>query len=126
MAVSGSVAYVADEIYFDVLTLECRAPEADFGWESWALAVEFTDHSLYGPVSWSWDFGDGSTSSERDPSHTYSAPGLYRVVLTVGNDHGSDEVTRFLRVGVPDDINRSGTVQEWETAGPQRDIHPPD
>ncbi len=39
-------------------------------------------------VSWSWDFGDGETSSERNPLHTYAAPGDYTVSLTVTDASG--------------------------------------
>jgi PKD repeat protein len=35
------------------------------------------------PLSRSWDFGDGGTSTELDPSYTYTIPGTYTVVLTV-------------------------------------------
>ncbi|WP_258083168.1 PKD domain-containing protein [Thermococcus thermotolerans] len=38
--------------------------------------------------SWLWDFGDGSVSTERNPEHVYSAPGVYVVSLTVGDDEG--------------------------------------
>ncbi|MEI6949270.1 PKD domain-containing protein [Paraflavisolibacter sp. H34] len=42
---------------------------------------EFTDKST-GAASWSWDFGDGTTSTERNPVHTYAAKGTYKVTLT--------------------------------------------
>ncbi|MEE9270134.1 MAG: PKD domain-containing protein [Candidatus Krumholzibacteria bacterium] len=46
-------------------------------------------------VSWSWDFGDGVTSTAQNPSHTYAADGTYPVTLTVSDDDGdSDAVTR--------------------------------
>ena len=47
-------------------------------------------------VSYSWDFGDGSTGTGDSPSHAYTAPGLYTAVLTVADDSGavaSDAVT---------------------------------
>ena len=49
------------------------------------LTVEFTDlsSSYDGIVSWSWDFGDGETSNERNPTHTYISSGTYTVALTV-------------------------------------------
>ncbi|MCG8456095.1 MAG: Ig-like domain-containing protein, partial [Holophagales bacterium] len=53
--------------------------------------VPFDDHSFDADgtiVGWSWDFGDGSTSTERHPVHTYAAPGTYEVSLTVTDDHG--------------------------------------
>jgi len=55
------------------------------------LTVQFADLST-GPVSaWSWDFGDGTTSSQPAPSHAYAAGGTYSVRLTVsGSDGGSN------------------------------------
>jgi PKD repeat protein len=40
-------------------------------------------------VSWEWNFGDGATSSERNPSHLYTAPGDYDVLLMVTDDDGA-------------------------------------
>jgi PKD repeat protein len=60
------------------------------------LTVKFTDLSTGVPVpsSWSWNFGDGATSTERNPTHTYSQPGLYNVSLTVANVNGQDSITK--------------------------------
>ena len=38
--------------------------------------------------SWSWDFGDGGTSTLKSPNHTYSNPGLYNITLTVTTNSG--------------------------------------
>jgi PKD repeat protein len=38
-----------------------------------------------GPLSYQWDFGDGSTSAELAPRHTYARTGLYTVALTATN-----------------------------------------
>ncbi len=51
-----------------------------------ALSVQFTDASYSGNgdiVSWSWTFGDGATSTEQNPAHTYAADGIYEVTLTI-------------------------------------------
>ena len=56
------------------------------------LNVAFTDKST-GATSWSWIFGDGSTSAEKNPTHTYSETGNYAVVLTVNNEKGSSSNT---------------------------------
>ncbi|ODV48888.1 PGF-CTERM protein/PGF-pre-PGF domain-containing protein/methanogen extracellular protein (TIGR04279 family) [Methanohalophilus euhalobius] len=44
--------------------------------------------------SWQWDFGDGSTSTEQNPTHTYEEPGTYTVVLTVEGEGGADVVEK--------------------------------
>lgn len=47
--------------------------------------VPFQDTSAHqeGIVSRLWEFGDGSTSTEQNPTHTYAAPGIYSVTLTI-------------------------------------------
>ena len=49
------------------------------------LIVDFKDLSIGNPVSWNWDFGDGSYSSVTNPTHTYTSPGSYPVTLSVTN-----------------------------------------
>lgn len=53
--------------------------------------VYFTDQSLYSPTSWSWIFGDGTTSTLQNPTHIYANPGVYNVSLSVENEYGNDE-----------------------------------
>jgi len=50
----------------------CQAP----------FTVQFTDLTV-GSTSWQWNFGDGNTSSQQNPSHTYSSFGNYTVTLTI-------------------------------------------
>lgn len=52
--------------------------------------VTFTDMSAGSPQSWLWDFGDGTTSSEQNPRHTYDEAGSYTVKLTVRNGEIAD------------------------------------
>ena len=76
-------------------------PSADFSYTTTDLTVDFTDESSDSDGSvdaWSWDFGDFSTSTEQNPSHTYAASGTYNVSLTVTDNDGatgstSQEVT---------------------------------
>ena len=58
------------------------------------LTVTFTDLSGGTPTSWSWNFGDGGTSTVQHPSHTYNTVGTYTVALTVTNGAGSDTTTK--------------------------------
>ena len=78
-----------------------EAPSADFNWHCEDLTCFFTDRSEDDDgtiTNWHWDFGDGaSVDNQVTPSHTYAAPGNYRVILTVTDNGGltgqnSDEV----------------------------------
>jgi PKD repeat protein len=63
--------------------------------------VSFTDTSTNNPTSWLWDFGDGATSTQRNPSHTYASANTYSVTLTATNGGGSDDRTRNVQVSDP-------------------------
>ncbi|MBU1371028.1 MAG: PKD domain-containing protein, partial [Bacteroidetes bacterium] len=60
--------------------------------------IQFNDFSEYTPTSWQWDFGDGITSAQKDPTHSYSSPGTYTVSLEVTNAYGSDNETMDINV----------------------------
>ena len=64
--------------------------------------VSFTDLSLNNPISWLWNFGDGTTSTEQHPSHTYLIDGVFPVSLEVTNYAGSDKKlqTAYITVGI--------------------------
>ena len=72
-------------------------PAADFSAQktelAWAQEVTFTDLSSGNPTEWLWDFGDGSTSTEQNPSHSYSTLGGFTVTLKASNGEGSDTKT---------------------------------
>lgn len=52
------------------------------------------------PLSYAWTFGDGGTSSNASPSHTFTKPGSYTVQLNVSNKSGSDSRTMTLNVSM--------------------------
>jgi len=61
--------------------------------------VEFFDASEGEPAEWQWSFGDGSSSTEQNPIHTYSDSGAFDVTLVVTDPTGvSDEITQQLFV----------------------------
>src|SRR5690606_36419163 len=63
------------------------------------LGVIFTNTST-GATTWSWDFGDGSTSTEQHPDHVYTNGGVYTVTLTVTGPCGTEVYTEQIEVGV--------------------------
>ncbi len=46
--------------------------------------IDQTDNDFI--ISWQWDFGDGNTSSMQNPSHTYTEPGLYKIILNMRSE----------------------------------------
>jgi len=75
------------------------------------LTVAFTDLSTGVISTWSWDFGDGGTSAEQNPSHDYVTAGTYTVSLTVTGPGGTDTDTKVDHINVTspvftDDFNR--------------------
>ncbi len=66
------------------------------------LMVDFSNLSTNGNT-FSWDFGDGNSSSLLNPSHTYESPGMYTVRMTATNDFGADleEKVNYITVTDP-------------------------
>jgi PKD repeat protein len=63
------------------------------------LKVRFTDTSVGNPTEWNWNFGDGKTSTERNPSHTYSVHNTkgYPVKLTITAQGSTDSATSTIK-----------------------------
>ncbi len=68
-------------------------PNAQFAFTNTDLNVVFSNASN-GAAFYEWNFGDGTTSNEANPSHTYSTSGEYVVTLTALNDCGTDILTQ--------------------------------
>ncbi|MDV2480485.1 PKD domain-containing protein [Methanoculleus sp. Wushi-C6] len=81
------------------------------------LTIAFTDISTGSPVAWNWLFGDGKTSTEQHPVHTYTLPGNYTV--TLGVDGGLSTVTEpgYIKVTpvLFGDANEDGEVNQADT-----------
>ena len=112
---SGDFAFlpVAGGSYTDSGSVPCHgappppsAPTADFSASSTSgtapMTASFADQST-AATSWKWDFGDGTTSTLQNPTHTYSLAGTYDVTLTVRNYTGTDTRTRtgYIEVTAP-------------------------
>jgi len=85
-------------IFSDPDEFSLSFPSANFAADSTSgfkpLAVSFTDSSTGLIEQWEWNFGDGRTSTEQNPEHIFTEPGVYSVSLTVTGPAGSDEYVR--------------------------------
>ena len=83
----GSQASMHKKAYVKVL--KTTPPKANFAIKQLSNnKARFMDKSLNTPTYWHWTFGDGTTSDEQNPMHTYDKPGKYTVMLAVHNDGG--------------------------------------
>lgn len=99
-------------------------PEAGFTVAAYGREQTFSNTSTNG-VSYEWDFGDGATSTEENPVHTYDTEGSYTVKLTATGEDGTlpNTYTQTIDVGYSQiavengDFQQPGTgkIQNWET-----------
>jgi PKD repeat protein len=64
------------------------------------LTVDFTNTSTGENLVYLWDFGDGQTSMEANPSHIYQVVGDYTVTLTTTNNYGTDTKLDYISVSL--------------------------
>ncbi|MFN0188269.1 MAG: T9SS-dependent M36 family metallopeptidase [Bacteroidia bacterium] len=80
------------------------APVAAFtasSFSSCVASISFTDSSLSIPQSWLWSFGDGTTSTLQNPTHTFTSNGVFNVQLVVTNTLGTDSITQQVTINLP-------------------------
>jgi serine protease len=108
--------------YITVTTQPTNPPVAAFSGTPTSgnipLTVVFTDASTNNPTSWSWNFGDGGTSTLQNPSHQYTVAGTYTVTLTATNAYGSDDEvkTNYITASAVSqycDDFADGSITDW-------------
>lgn len=91
-------------IFEDKVVASAVAPVCDFSGVPTTItageSVAFTDLSENYPSSWTWDFGDGQTSTQQNPTHVYTVAGTYDVSLNVSNTAGSDSELKVAYITV--------------------------
>ncbi len=93
------------------------APTADFGWTNNGLTVQFSDSSS--TVSgYAWEFGDGSTSTDQNPTNTYAKDSIYEACLMVFDSNGCTDTACYMvdLTDVP--------VREYEKGTPGFSLRP--
>jgi PKD repeat protein len=92
-----------------------KNPVADFTTKIEGFKVEFINLSENG-LTYHWNFGDGTESTEKDPEHVYASSGKFNVVLTVDNASGSKELTKEVVIEElfqGDRILIDGKFEDW-------------
>ena len=115
-AVQGSSAVVGDEVAGFNMPPFClpptQIPVAAFTSDSISIScggmVHFTDQSVQA-FNWNWNFGDQTASILQNPTHTFTAPGVYIVKLVVNNPLGVDSVTHIITVTPTFSVSVSAT-----------------
>jgi hypothetical protein len=104
-------AVVTDSIY--LWYEHGNIPMASFSYYTNGNHVQLQNHSL-NSLTYSWDFGDGNTSTVTNPFHTYAAAGTYQVTLTVTDSCGSDMITHTVSTGTTSlpEVNAGCTFYE--------------
>ena len=92
--------------YINVLDV----PTASFVAVNNMLTVTFTNNST-DAVSYSWDFGDGNTSTEMSPTHTYTIEGDYTVSLTATNSCGDNVSSSSVGANALPSANGSASIE---------------
>jgi PKD repeat protein len=82
------------------------------------FVVQFSDTSSGSITSWFWNFGDGQTSTESNPLHTFNEPGFYTVSLTINGPSGSDTETKSNYISVYTQVNASFNADKTNGISP--------
>jgi PKD repeat protein len=113
----------SDTITREIMVFPNVRPTADFSFSPDGGSIEdvvyFVDESVDedgSVVAWSWDFGDGDSSSRREPDHRFSETGVHYVTLTVEDDDGNqDSVTKPVTVAnLPPDADFTASAESVE------------
>lgn len=111
----------------DPITVAVQMPEASYTYEIFESKVVFTNTSQHA-VSNYWTFGDGQTSTEQNPTHTYEKSGSYEAVLTITDKDGKtrsyDETIKIVGDEPEDpdpeevEITLDGNFDDWAAIKP--------
>lgn len=109
--------FVAFAATVALLATSCKkeeAPKAAFAYENDGLVVTFTNMSKNADT-YKWEFGDGQTSTEKDPVHTYAENGDYTVTLIANGKGGEAKYSEVVTLKTAL-IKIDGSFADWDAA----------
>lgn len=87
-------------------------PVAYFGYSKEGRTITFNNLSYNAPTSFQWGFGDGTSSTEKNPTHTYNEDGFFEVTLIASNAEGDSEILKVvLGISEAPDTNNSTLLE---------------
>lgn len=90
-------------------------PDPFFSYTTEGFEVVFKNESRFA-TSYKWDFGDGTTSTEENPTHIYQRKGKYVPTLTAISAGESADASTVLRIAKGTSVNLDdGTLSDWDT-----------
>ncbi len=95
---------------------QCHANFAFFHDPEEPLTLSFLDNSSGEPDTWYWDFGDGNSSMEQNPAHTFDSEGIYDICLTITNQNTGCQDTYCEMVMVYHDLPCASFFESFEMA----------
>ncbi len=96
----------ADTLVQADIVVASATPEPQFEFSVNGPVVTFTNTSV-GGTFWFWDFGDGNSSAEISPVHTYNSVGAYNVNLTVGNQSCGATISQEIFIESPTSVDEA-------------------
>ena len=111
------VSYLITFMIIGILSIgiqSCKkpVPAPDFSYSVEGLSVTFTNSSLDSDT-YAWNFGDGTTSNEAAPTHTYGDYGLYSVTLTATGEGGTTDLVKDIEIVFTPMMTIDGDFTKW-------------
>lgn len=92
----------------------CAPATSAWTYANTGLTANFTDQTSPTPTAWLWAFGDGNTSTQQNPTHTYATAGSYNACLAITDSCGTDTTCQLVTVcALPVAAIGVDTLQLW-------------
>lgn len=112
-----------DYCSFDLFMCETCGAQFDIIQDSTGIYLDATVGGAF-PITYLWDFGDGNTSTQQFPTHTYASPGWYTICLTIEDGNGCmSTYCDSVQVSGVFNVNTTSSIVLSQEAIPQQEKH---